>query len=762
MIVFEFLKAKIVPVILSIGLALSSLFFGVKVEDNDTSDYAETPITATETYTDPTPIVEATLTETNGVYTIANLTDLGALVQICTEANNYLAGKTVVLTSDIDMTGVSASIGTFAGTFDGNGKTLKNVTASLIGTLNGGAVVKNTIIDTITVSGETVGLIETVNATADVTIANVAVKNANISGTVAAGGIVGSVSGTAKVAFTNCTVAGAVKGSAYTGGLAGYVTVDTASVSFENCKNAAELTTQASSGEYFMGGMVGFSYAITATGCLNEGTITSVSAGTHSTLGGMVGRIFSKTSSFTNCVNKATIKTVATSGYNHNNGGIIGHLNTNASTVMLNCDNHGESTRTTSTGGGGRHGGMIGWAQGKADLDYCGNYANITGAVQVGGMIGDSRHASTTLDNCFNSGSVTEEVANGNVAGMVGLVNAKTVVNNCVNTGDVFSNGGVSGGIFGKVQANYTVTACTNLGNIYSDITVDSTTGAIDIKASNASPSGLSRIGGIIGHVQPGSATTGDTVTNCLNLGNVMGTNCVGGIVGYIQNSTVVIDGCVNNADLTVGYNAGAIVGRVNATVTIQNCNALGSLTYKYSSGTNKGVIVGCKTTTPTITNCNGFVIMDGAEKAWVGSADSTNTKAQMIDLMGGIVGVDVQKSAVDENGKYTALFVAGLNNTEIDAIGVQIVRIEDGKAPSAVVDKTTESIFKAMYGYDASGAETVVKASAYTGITYLAGAEIYNIPADKTVTYIVCPYTVSGDTVTYGIACTVTFPAAD
>ena len=46
--------------------------------------------------------------------------------------------------------------------------------------------------------------------------------------------------------------------------------------------------------------------------------------------------------------------------------------------------------------------------------------------------------------------------------------------------------------------------------------------------------------------------------------------------------------------------------------------------------------------------------------------------------------------------------------------------------------------------------------------ITYLAGAEIYNIPADKTVTYIVCPYTVSGDTVTYGIACTVTFPAAD
>jgi hypothetical protein len=112
--------------------------------------------------------------------------------------------------------------------------------------------------------------------------------------------------------------------------------------------------------------------------------------------------------------------------------------------------------------------------------------------------------------------------------------------------------------------------------------------------------------------------------------------------------------------------------------------------------------------------------------------------------------GVQVAKYALSADGQYD------LNG------GTNVLRIEDGKAPSAVVDKTTESIFKAMYGYDASGAETVVKASAYTGITYLAGAEIYNIPADKTVTYIVCPYTVSGDTVTYGIACTVTFPAAD
>lgn len=770
-------KVKLFPLILSVCLTVSALSVATASTVYAT-EYTDKAITATNTYTDTTAMANATLQEENGVYSISNLTDLAALAALCTEANGYLAGKTVVLNADLDLTGVTAAIGTFAGKLDGNGKTVKNVTldgSGLIGTLMGGAEICNLIIDGATVSSTTeanVGvLVGSANATSEIKITNVAVKNATVTGSAsAAGGLVGALSGTAQLTLENCTVSGSVTGNLYTGGLVGYVSEATASISLTNCKNSATLAPIAApTNNYYLGGMVAYSAKITADGCLNTGAVSDVNIAKHVSMGGIAGYGANGALSFTDCVNNGvlTVNNTASTGNNYNVAGIIGEITSTATATLNNCTNNGAIVNSNKTNTNGRSGGMCGLVNGNTTVENCNNLASIEASAWAGGMIADNR-AVTSIKDCYNAGAISQELTTNSgynfAGGIVAFSNTnsadkKITIENCINTGSITSVKGSAAGILSQVRNPFTIKNCINTGNVYSNI--DSTTGTV-----STSNDGNSRIGGIVGNVQynNGKMTTGE-VSSCMNLGNVMGSDCVGGIAGYVQPKTsMTIENCYNNADLTVGYNTGSIVGRVNGNnVTIKNCKAIGSLTYTYTSGINTGAITGCNTTAPTVTDTYAWVSITAlgttTDTAWVGSAvASDKTESDMITEMG-VMDLGVQKSAVNSNGKFTALFIAGLNDTKYSATGFEVIRIEDGKAPSKTRTETSEKVFVTLNGYDENGA-AAANTSTDLGAAYLTAMEIYNISAEKTVTYIYRPFVMDGDTVIYGVASTVTFEA--
>ena len=148
-------------------------------------------------------------------------------------AGNTFAGKTLVLTTDIDLNNTAwTPIGTnaddsqtaFQGTFDGNGKTIYNLnvdltaepayrSAGLFGATSGNAVIKNLTISGASIKHLSSGAI-TDNGIAVVvgsltyggggTVENVHVKNAAIEGNRYIGGIAGYGTGTIK----NCSVDG--------------------------------------------------------------------------------------------------------------------------------------------------------------------------------------------------------------------------------------------------------------------------------------------------------------------------------------------------------------------------------------------------------------------------------------------------------------------------------------------------------------------------------------------------------------------------
>lgn len=125
-----------------------------------------------------------------GTYTVKDAAGLQKLAQLANATNT--AGTTIILANDIDMSGVTgwSGISNFAGTFDGNGHKITNLTG-------------------------TQGLFA---STSNATVKNVGLENININGSSNVGGLIGSATATD---ISNCYTTGIVKGSSYVGGLVG-------------------------------------------------------------------------------------------------------------------------------------------------------------------------------------------------------------------------------------------------------------------------------------------------------------------------------------------------------------------------------------------------------------------------------------------------------------------------------------------------------------------------------------------------------------
>lgn len=331
------------------------------------------------------------ITTAAGLITFSELVNRGT--QIWTYENNIgkglpFQGCTVYLANDIDMSGKSMNpIGNhntalsdndptcvFAGTFDGQGHTIKNLTMSMSDSTNvalfggvRGAVIKNLRIESSTFkytgsnsSATTAALVGTVfnhgqdvdnKQSVSVTVgstttnydANIFIQNVYTNATVTAnkgytGGIVGAfVAGTGYVTLIeNCTNEGAITSSgAFASGIAGSGSKATnykgRGVIVKSCLN----TGAVSANEKVGGIAVDFGYSDFQTyimDCVNTGDISGGSSATH--VAGIFAVLRYSKQYIVNCVNYGSISCESTSGVTN---GIYNALNTGSADHVVDC-----------------------------------------------------------------------------------------------------------------------------------------------------------------------------------------------------------------------------------------------------------------------------------------------------------------------------------------------------------------------------------------------------------------------------------------
>ena len=211
-----------------------------------------------------TTITSSTTELTAGAtYIVSDAAGLKKLAELASSTNT--AGTTIVLTSDIDMTGITgwSGISGFAGTFDGNGHKISNLSG-------------------------TQGLFASAE---NATIQNVGLENLNVNGSSQVGGLVGRATA---VDIKNCYTTGIIKGSSYVGGLVGYAPSakngndGTSKTVWDNVYSSANIKGTSD----YVGGLVG--YTNTSPGevfdlknCYAIGNVTG-----SSKVGGLAGYMY--------------------------------------------------------------------------------------------------------------------------------------------------------------------------------------------------------------------------------------------------------------------------------------------------------------------------------------------------------------------------------------------------------------------------------------------------------------------------------------
>ncbi|MBR6033815.1 MAG: hypothetical protein IKP28_03645 [Clostridia bacterium] len=236
-------------------------------------------------------------------------------------------------------------------------------------------------------------------------------------------------------------------------------------------------------------------------------------------------------------------------------GGILGNANTSsATTTISNCYNTGTVTSTNAPAGG-----ILGWASSTANISNCYNTGNINSTnSNVGGILGGVSGQSTTITRCYNTGDLNGK---SNVSGIISInnnANGETIINNCYNTGTLTATTGSTGGILADTSGITEITECYNTGTLTS---------------ANAPT------GGIVG-----TASNQIIVEDCYNNGLAMSTIQAGGIIGYTT-STTTITSCHNSKSSIDGSTVGGIIGKFYAnnagrTLIIKNCYNEGDFTH--------------------------------------------------------------------------------------------------------------------------------------------------------------------------------------
>ena len=497
----------------------------------------------------PVPETAADGSSGTGYYTVGTGAELAWIAEQVNNGTSTFSGKTVLLTSDIDLDGNPwTPIGTggdtvyeFAGIFDGNGYEISGLTISAASGYQG---LFGYVTGTITNLG-------VADSTISVSAATAATYTYTYIGGIAAYST-GEISGCYSAASVNTTVASAYAYPyTYIGGIAGYSTG-----TISDCSNTGTITATVtitagySARNYtYTGGLTGYSTG-TISGCYNSGSIetdiTTNSGSSYAYAGGVA-------------------------GYN-NNGTVSGCYNTDS--VNLTVDLYANDAAWSAQ----YHAGGVAGCTYNGSIYNCYNTGTVTSSAELtktsydiakiyaGGIAGSNY--STTVSSCTNTGSVSIEASDNTVniyfkriegyaGGMAGY-NTGTLYY-CTNTGGVTADMNLTGNGFNAYSYAYIGGMA---GYNTSSITYCYNTGIIDAYAYAHNNSGgmhgsMAYAGGIAGYNTA-------TVSYCYNVAATVnasaganvynGTNqnlaraYAGGVVGYANSGTI-----------SYSYNASAV-----------------------------------------------------------------------------------------------------------------------------------------------------------------------------------------------------------
>ncbi len=336
-------------------------------------------------------------------YLIGDIYQMNAVASLLTATKNY-----VKLVDNIDMTNFSASMSTTADTkvdFNGNNKTISNLSKPLFVALFGG--VHDLIIDgaTVSISGNDKGILaQTAGSSVvadDMVAENITITSSSISNNnQRTGALIGRLWGKVKHVSTDADCS--VSGAAQTGGLVGRLDAGT----IDDCSTAGTVTCSS----YYQGGLVGMVEGGTIKNSSSSATVTNNLNGTYSRCGGLVGLIEDGTVIISYC--HTTGKVSATvSGKGSEVGGLIGQVTpATGKTISLTLEKS-YATGEVSNNGYNRVGGLIGEISGgaSANITDCYYSGTISSSNYSGGIIGfiDGDATSVTITRGFTNATIT-------------------------------------------------------------------------------------------------------------------------------------------------------------------------------------------------------------------------------------------------------------------------------------------------------------------------------------------------------------------
>ena len=379
-------------------------------------------------------------------------------------------------------------------------------------------------------------------------------------------GILGTSSATGALEFINCSNSGSIGTVAtsgvttkmtYIGGIFGDVTSNLEYVTMKGCANSGNITSNHDSAGVTVGGLYARNGAAVSTELYNETTYNTNAGditvnGTISAwirCGGCIGHTDASNTSAKYLKNlegaDLTINALVNAAARIPFGGVIGHFNIAPSTVE-HCYNYG----TVTYNGTMEHTGST--------------YFSPT----VGGVIGYTNQTGHSFKNLHNHGAVsctsTQTFKRFKIAGVIAyLESGNPIVEDCSNNVDLTLSGNsghtfYGGGVLGHVEKAGAV--LKNLTN-NNKITFEGTAAH------------LTYIGGVVGDVQAATAIC----SNLVNIGEVINNRttsqdlCCGGVAGRIAGTIVPVEGgtigAKNTGAVTLGgstakaYYGGGVVG---------------------------------------------------------------------------------------------------------------------------------------------------------------------------------------------------------
>ena len=339
-------------------------------------------------------------------YKISTARDLKYLKKYSTEgygsnSAEYFLAAAYKQTADIDfnqtsLTPVGTEAAPFGGHYDGQGHSLDNFVVSIDDYAGVFGVIANGTVENLVI-GNKASVTTTVNT-----------KGA---GAIVGKLVAGTVSGCTNNAPVKCSE---TSGNSYVGGIVGLVHNTTASVSISECVNNGAV-----SGNIFVGGIAGSvnagSYSATVYKCINNAAVTA----NGSNAGGIAGALYKGTINLcyggkaTQSDNYPTggsiVKTVSRAG------GIVGIMN-NADAWIVNCSSRAFvwTTGSNTEGYKAAAGGLVGYinTSGGHIVNSVHWNMNVTntgasaaadakGKIAVGGIVGYIAGPSGTVANCY-------------------------------------------------------------------------------------------------------------------------------------------------------------------------------------------------------------------------------------------------------------------------------------------------------------------------------------------------------------------------